>query len=374
MPVHVQLAPLQGYTIGLTADRRREEQAGLLRRRGAKILQGPTISTAVLVDDKGLRDATDAVIERPPEWLLATTGIGMRSWFETARAWGCDDALRKALAGARVLARGPKSAGAVEALGLVVWQRAASDRLSELVDMLSGAGVRGDTVVMQLYGEPSSEVTAAIAAMGAEVVEVATYEWRDPVEEGPALRLAGAVSACRVDAVTFTSAPAVRNLIAIAARHGLAERVLGAFNRRVVAACVGPACAEAARSVGIEAPVAPGVGRLGLLIRELTDEFARRRPVLVLAGHEVVLQGRLAVVEGDVIALGGRERDVLSVLAQLRGEVVPRAELLRAVWGEDAHDSHVMEVTISRLRSKLGAAGPALEAVSGQGYRLDAAS
>jgi uroporphyrinogen-III synthase len=366
----VQIAPLQGYTIGITADRRRGEQADLLRRRGAKVLHGPTISTVVVADDQALRAVTEAVIHACPAWLLATTGIGMRTWFEAARAWSLDAGLRASLSGARVLARGPKSAAAVESLGLKVWSRAPSDRLSELVEALARAGVNGDTVVVQLYGEPSSEVTSDIAKLGADVVEVSTYRWTDPAEEGPALRLAGAIVACRVHAVTFTSAPAVRNLLAIAGRHGLDESVRGAFNQRVVAACVGPACAETARSVGIDNPVAPAVGRLGLLIRELTDELARRRPILVMAGQEVVLQGRLAIVEGEAVSLGGRESDVLSVLARFSGQVVPRAGLLREVWGEQAHDSHVMEVTISRLRAKLGKAGGALEAVPSQGFRL----
>lgn len=337
-------------------------------------MHGATIATAVVTDDPTLRAATEQVISNPPEWLLATTGIGMRTWFETARAWNLDAALREALADTRVLARGPKSASAVESLGIKVWRRAPSDRLSDLVDMLADVGAGGDTVVVQLYGEPSSGVVGAIVELGAEVVEVATYLWKDPAEEGPALRLAGAVAAARVDAVTFTSAPALRNLLTIAARHGLDEWVRTAFNQRVVAACVGPACAEAARSVGIENPTAPAVGRLGLLIRELTEELARRRLTLVMAGQKVVLQGRLAIVEGEAVHLGGRERDVLRVLGGFAGEMVPRAGLLRAVWGEGAHDSHVMEVTISRLRSKLGKAGEALETVPSLGYRLDAAS
>ncbi len=370
----MQIAPLQGYTIGITADRRRGEQANLLRRRGAKVLHGPTISTAVVADDQALRAVTEAVIHSPPQWLLATTGIGMRTWFEAARSWSLDVDLRDSLSCARVLARGPKSASAVESLGLKVWSRAPSDRLSELVDTLARAGVDGHTVVVQLYGEPSSEVTGDIAKLGAKVSEVATYRWTDPIEEGPALRLAGAAAACRVHAVTFTSAPAVRNLLAIASRHGLAESVRSAFDHRVVAACVGPACAETARSVGIDNPVAPAVGRLGLLIREMTDELARRRPILVMAGQKVVLQGRVAIVEGEVVSLGGRESDVLWVLARFPGEVVPRAGLLRAVWGEQAHDSHVMEVTLSRLRAKLGTAGAALEAVPNEGYRLATSS
>src|SRR5690242_6702881 len=46
--MRVPLQPLEGYTVGVTADRRASEQAELLRRRGARVLDGPTIATAYL--------------------------------------------------------------------------------------------------------------------------------------------------------------------------------------------------------------------------------------------------------------------------------------------------------------------------------------
>lgn len=36
---------LSGFTVGITADRRWEEQAELLRRRGACVIHGPSIRT-----------------------------------------------------------------------------------------------------------------------------------------------------------------------------------------------------------------------------------------------------------------------------------------------------------------------------------------
>ena len=47
----VTLQPLEGYTIGVTADRRASEQAELLRRRGARVIDGPTIATTYLASD-----------------------------------------------------------------------------------------------------------------------------------------------------------------------------------------------------------------------------------------------------------------------------------------------------------------------------------
>ena len=57
--------PLDGFVVGITADRRASEQAELLRRRGADVLLGPAIATAYLASDDILRAATVAPIERP---------------------------------------------------------------------------------------------------------------------------------------------------------------------------------------------------------------------------------------------------------------------------------------------------------------------
>jgi uroporphyrinogen-III synthase len=100
-------APLTGHVVALTADRRADEQAALLRRRGAEVVHGATVHVGPLVDERPLREATEAILADPPDVLLVLTGIGVRSWSSWAAAWGVDELLRDALAGARVVARGP---------------------------------------------------------------------------------------------------------------------------------------------------------------------------------------------------------------------------------------------------------------------------
>src|SRR3954466_3575470 len=79
--------PLHGYCIGVTADRRWEEQAELLKRRGATVLHGPSIRTLPVGADEELRATTERLIARPPEYFIANTGIGVRSWMAAAESW-----------------------------------------------------------------------------------------------------------------------------------------------------------------------------------------------------------------------------------------------------------------------------------------------
>jgi uroporphyrinogen-III synthase len=367
------LRALEGFVVGITADRRWGEQAELLQRRGAVVLHGPTIKTEYLASDSELRAATHAVIAMRPDYLVATTGIGVRAWLEAAQAWGLAEALLEALGRTRVAARGPKASAAAQTAGLPVWSSPASERLDDVVASLLAEGMEGRTVAFQHYGQPNATAVAALEVAGASVVEVPIYRWQRPDDLSAATRLIDAVCAGSVDAVTFTSAPAVMNLMSVARDGGRDDALRYAFNEGgVVAACIGPVCAEGARSVGIDAPVAPGHGRLGLLVRALTDALATRRHSLSMAGHSVVVQGRALAVDASVVELPDRERAVLETLLLRRGAVVAKAAILRALGDDAAAGVPALEATVGRLRRRLGPAAPALKSVRARGYLLDA--
>lgn len=365
------LKPLEGFAVGITADRRWEEQAELLQRRGATVFHGPTIATQYLASDDDLRRATDAVLADPPDYVVATTGIGMRAWLEAAAVWGLGEELASTLGRARIVARGPKAASAVQAVGCEVWARPAREQMSAVVERLLEEPLAGRRVAVQEYGMVCPDTSDALRAAGAVVLDVPVYRWKVPVDRGPALRLVEAACEGKLDALTFTSAPAVHNLFAIAAGNGLDGDLRRACNGDVAVACVGPVCAEGAREEGVDSPLVPSLGRMGLLVRALSDHLASRRMVLQLGATEVVIQGSVVTVGANRADLAPRERAVMEALLAARGAVVARTTLLQRVWGSPAADPHVLEVTVGRLRRRLGPAAVALVASPGRGYRLD---
>ncbi len=365
----MSLRPLDGFVIGITADRRWEEQAELLSRRGASIVHGASITTSYLASDENLRRATLAIIEAPPDYLVATTGIGVRAWLDTATTWGLGAQLVAALGQARTVARGPKSAAALHIGGIGVWQSSPTERMDALVEILLAEPLRDRRVAVQEYGMESPELVKVLSDAGAEVVSVPVYRWRLPTDTEPALRLVKAACAGRLDAITFTSAPAVHNLFAMAQHE--AAQLRDAFNGgSVLAACVGPVCAGGARAEGIEDPLTPPLGRLGLLVRALGDHLSQSRRSYRLSGHEMVVQGGAIEFDGAVEQLTPKERTILGMLTRKPGAVVGREVLLAGVWGCANTDPHLLEVAVSRLRRRLGPAGGGLQAVSGRGYRF----
>jgi uroporphyrinogen-III synthase len=378
----LNLGALSGYTIGITADRRWQEQAELLERRGARVQHGPSIRTFPLYDEEGLRAATQAVVDHPPDLVVLITALGTRGWMAAAESMGMGDELQLALAGAKVFARGPKAAGAALTAALDVTWKAPDATTSQVAEHLiaehgphrNGSSAPPLRVAVQLDGSEDRWIAEELKTAGFDVVPVPIYRWTMPTDPAPPSRLAQAAADATIDAVTITAGPALANFVELADDHGCLDEMLDSFNEgRVAAVCVGPVCAEKAHRLGITRTIEPNHPRLGAMVQACASAFSDRGLSFSLAGHELCVQGRVVLIGDDEpIALSDRERDVLEALAQRPGAVHSKAALLKSVWGGNESDEHVVEVTVGRLRQRLGEAGAGIETVVRRGYRLAA--
>lgn len=369
----MQLGPLAGFTIGVTADRRSAEQIELLSRKGATVLHGPTITTHPLAEESSLADATRAVIAQPPDITLLSTGIGVRGWFEAAESLDLAEALLDALRRGQIFARGKKAHGAAVTAGLALGWQTPNGTSAELVQELERRGAEGVRVAVQLDGAIGAPLADAVARLGADVVPIPVYRWTMPDDAVPAHRLLSAIVDRRVDAVTFTARPQIENLCELADAVGLGAEMVAAFGGDVRAVCVGPVCAQAAVDAGFAPPLVPERFRLGSMVLTLAGEFRGRAMDVELAGVPVRIQGQVVVTDGEVVRLTEREAELLHALAARFGSVVSKSQLLERVWNGSELDEHVVEVTVARLRGRLGEAGRGLETVVRRGYRLSAA-
>src|SRR5215211_3424898 len=177
------LLPLAGYTVAVTAARRKEELGALLDRRGARVVYAPAIRIVPLSDDAELVAATREVMARPVDLVVATTGVAIRG-------------------GGLVDAWSPESESSAEVLS----------------HLLSGAEgpLAERRIAVQLHGDPLPDLVAGLRAAGADVLTVPVYRWVLPEDVAPVRRLVATIAAGGVDAVTFTSAPAAASLLTVA--------------------------------------------------------------------------------------------------------------------------------------------------------------
>ena len=264
--------------VGITADRRWEEQADLFRRRGIDVLHGPTMRTLDLAGDEALRRATDDLVAVPPTLVVATTGMGMRAWLAAAEGWGRRDELLAALGSAVVVARGAKAASSLRQAGLEVAWRAPGESMSEVLGHVASLPeAHRRRVAIQLFDpddHPSTVGLRGHVAPGGEVVEVPVYKWLPPADPAPAQRLIDATIGGELAAVTFTSQPAVHFLFSLADERGLRGELLAAFEERgVLPVCIGAVCAEAGAEEGLTGMIWPEPFRLPPMVRLVAERL-----------------------------------------------------------------------------------------------------
>ena len=369
-----EIPALLGHAIGVTGHRRADELIAHLRALGATVVHGPMLHTKPISDDGApLRAATAAVIARPPAYLLATTGIGIRSWINAAATWGVRSELLAALRGTKVLARGPKVVGAISEAGLEVSFASANGRTMSLIDHLSQRSLVGVHVALQLPGNEMDDAVERLRSAGADVTTLAIYDWTWPDDLAASRRLLRAIAERRVSAVTFTSRPAVRNFVSLAVRDGLETEIEAAFADSVLPVCIGSVTGDQLRALTAARACAPERPMLGTMVQALADELRRRdhRHVRTASGREVVVQRRLVDSGNVAVVTSDREAAVLQALIAAHRRTVGRDTLLRSVWRAEAADPSVLETTMTRLRRRLRTTGLTVSTVTGRGYLLN---
>jgi uroporphyrinogen-III synthase len=367
---------LHGIRVGVTAHRKGRELAAALERRGAEVLHGPTLAGDVPAATDEILADTDAVLDAGPDWLVASTGVGVRLWAEAAAAGGRLDALRHAAAAARCVARGAKAVGGLQALGVrPVWSSAAQTD-ADVAGWLARRVLPDEVVAWQLHGAAVATTFDPVVAAGGDVLSIVTYRHAMPEDVDPALRLVDALVDGDLDVVTLTSPGAARNLLHLARQHrpDRAEAVVAALRARVATAVIGPVTASALEEEGIPSWITPSRPRTGELLRSLEAWVLRRDDVVAAPPRLRLLPGSQAVrtPSGVEIELGERGYAVLAALARRPGVVCSPEQLLAEAWGHAAPDDpSAVKHHVARLRRKLADDGVEIRTVRGVGYRLE---
>lgn len=364
--------PLAGFRVAVTSVHRADELCALLRRQGATVCSAPAITKVALLDDDELRRQTAALIARPPDILIATTGVGFRGWIAAAQEWRLAPPLLGALAHARIVSRGPKATGALRAVNLREEWSPESESSREVLHHLLESGVHGRRIALQLHGttehfDPFPEYVDELRSAGAEVVPIRVYRWL-AAPAGEFDHLVAKIARRQFDAVSFTSAAAVAATLLRARQLGITDQLIDALRTDVRAMCVGPVTAEPLLRLGIPTS-SPPRKRLGALARHIADELPLHRSrTLQAAGHTIEIRGSCVVVDGDIRPMSPAAMATLRVLAQRPGAVFARNDLLRALPGNGS-DTHAVDTAVLRLRAALGDKSIVATVVK-RGYRL----
>jgi uroporphyrinogen-III synthase len=262
---------MKNKTVAILESRAGEQVADLVRKYGGVPLLAPALAEIPDLDPEHIRSLMQVMQTRAPAVFIFQTGVGTRALFAATDTLGMTDSLLRILDAAQVVVRGPKPTAALRARKVRI-DLAARDPftthevLTELRDMV----LRGKQVVVQRYGETNAELQAALAARGADVIEIATYRWGLPADIGPLLHLIAALSRGEVDLVAFTSASQAGNLFAVARDHG-SEAMLRQALADTLVASIGPVCSAALRKLAVKVDVEAQPPKLGPFITAIHE-------------------------------------------------------------------------------------------------------
>jgi uroporphyrinogen-III synthase len=379
---------MAGLRVGVTAGRRGGELVEALVRLGAHALWAPTVE--VIPAPAGtVQRQTSVALDARPAWVVVDTAEGLHRWVQGARR--AQPAVLDLLAGTKVAARGAKATGACRQHGVASVLTSPTERGVDLARLVADLAQAGDHVAVVVGGNGSPGVVAELEAAELAVHVVAPYRWAvpaaagptpDPARSVPGAELIRALCAGELDAMAFTSPPAVDGLFALSASLGLETAVHDALTGsgvgRILVAAIGPATAEALEARGVVVGVCPLQPRIPALASALAAapmgfrSFGRAEPLLLDP------QGRTVTGPGGVVELSDLQFALLASLARRSGLTCPTSVLLREVWGEGGSSGAAarrrLEVLASRLRARLSPIEVHLATVPKRGYRLELAA
>jgi len=207
-----------------------------LRELGADVIEMPA-TRVVRLDLEPLRDAISRIADY--DWIIFTSQNAVSIFWDQLLGAGRD---ARVLAGARIAAVGPATAGALLEHGIVVDIVPERFVAESLLEKLSLRDDVASSSILYVTAEGARDVLPdGLTGVGANVDRIEAY--KSITDGADANRLARTIEKGGVDLVTFTSASSVR---------GFVETIGEELSRRVPAASIGPVTSEAINDAGIE--------------------------------------------------------------------------------------------------------------------------
>ena len=250
---------------------RAKEQAGPMSTRlathGAIPMEVPTISVEPPRNPTQMERAVKGIVEGRYQWIAFTSVNAVHALWQKMTEFGLD---ARSFAGVHIAAVGAKTAAAVQGLGLTpeLLPSPEKQNAAGLVEVFPEFDEDLDPVSRVLL--PRADIATdvlvdGLTSLGWEVEDIVAY--RTVRAAPPAQEIRDMIKTGGFDAVCFTSASTVKNLVGIA----------GKPHTRTIIAAIGPMTAAAAEELGLRVDVQPEVASVPALVDALAAHVAKLR-------------------------------------------------------------------------------------------------
>lgn len=229
--------PLAGWKVLVTRPKGRSSRtADELRKKGAEVLELPSIRTVALEDQSELYQALDKIKEY--QWIVFTSPTGAEIFFDELKKAHKDI---RSLAGAQIAAIGQGTEKVLEDRGILVDlipEVYDGDSLGEaLAEKLQG----GEKIFLPRARKGNQNLSKILKEHGAQVNDIPTYD--TVYESSRLIQIDKEIENRSIDCVVFTSASTVK---------GFVESTSLTDYSHVTAACIGKQTEAAADAYGMQ--------------------------------------------------------------------------------------------------------------------------
>ena len=250
-------------------NRRAEEMASLIRRQGAEPTLAPAMREIPLEENDEALSFGEELLGSEVDVVIFFTGVGADGLLTLLETRHSRAEIVAALAGCRVVVRGPKPVPVLRERGIRIDLRAAEPNTwREVLEILDAElEIAGKTVAVQEYGLSNEKFNSELRQRGANVLPVPIYRWALPEDTQDLLDAIRSTIAGKHDLLLFTSAQQLANVLHVADSAGLKGEWANATKQLVVGS-IGPTTTEALQSAGMTADVEAAPTKMGQLVRQ----------------------------------------------------------------------------------------------------------
>lgn len=254
--------PLFGRRIVVTRAREQaSEFKAILSELGAHCLEFPTIA----IEPPPSWEPLDTAIAHLAtyDWVIFTSVNGVRCFMARLRAAGLDG---RGLHGLQLAAIGPKTAEALEQVGLRPDLVPGEYRAEAILDGLAGGNLRGKRFLLPRAMVARDVLPDTLRQWGAEIDVLPAYQTVLPRER--TTEMLERLRANEIDCLTFTSSSTVGNFFSL-----FAAETIRPLLESVRIACIGPVTAQTAEGHGLKVDIMPSDYTIAGLVQAISEHF-----------------------------------------------------------------------------------------------------
>jgi len=266
---------LAGKTVAYVEARMLSEMGALIERNGGTPFAAPVLQEVHLGDTADVIQLIDDLCADKVQVMVFQTGVGTKTFFDSAASRGRETETLKALESITVIARSPKPAAVLRRNKIHIDLMPPEPFTStDLISAIGGLELAKRHVVVQAYGGPNKLLTQTLEERGATVREVTLYTWELAEDVTPVLGLINALENKQIDALAFTSQIQVTNLLSIASQLGKEGSLRTSLaNPDVLLASVGPVCTKRMMEENLRVDIEPEHPHMGNLVLAVAERL-----------------------------------------------------------------------------------------------------